>query len=462
MTVVKSEIKTEFTPSPHLLDHGYGATPLNQVMSSAIPVQAPPVKRKLNLESHHFVIPSVVPITHEFKPPQPKKPRRQTPVKKNTRYDTSLSLLTKKFSDLLEKSPNGVVDLNKASQELNVQKRRIYDITNVLEGIGILEKKSKNNIQWKGAQGENSNFLSLTRHMQKLDDLENTLDRLISSAESELRKLNNDRYGYVTYQDLRSIGGFKNKTVMAIKAPPNTQLSVPAGEHQDSKYNIQMRSDAGEIEVFLCPENPPPVKPKPVPPMDLLLRDIKLSPGLFDLTTPPVPQLDSPTHKPISSQICRSLSFSKDSFDPGPSTSQSHSHPRQHSFTNGHTSSSSASHHQQQQQTAGNQLDLLQLSPLTMGYITSNGNTNGGGSAGGSETAKSEMPLIHEGEGLGPMVGRFNFNTQTEHSNLGIMDPLFCTSELVPLEPLMQSEYNFSLDATEGLADLFDYDFLSC
>lgn len=323
MTIVKSE-KTEFTPSPHLLDHGYGATPINQVMSSAIPSQAPTVKRKLNLESQHYV-PSVVPIKHEFKAPQPKRPKRQTPVKKNTRYDTSLSLLTKKFSDLLEKSPNGVVDLNKASQELQVQKRRIYDITNVLEGIGILEKKSKNNIQWKGGNGDSSNFLTLTRQLQMLDDQENALDVMIISAETELRKLNNDRYGYVTYQDLRSIDRFRHKTVMAIKAPPNTQLSVPTGETQEDKYSIQMKSEAGEIEVFLCPENVPPPKPKSVPPMDPLLRDIKLSPGLFDITTPPVPQLDSPTlqHKPISSQICRSLSFSKDSFDLGASTSTS-------------------------------------------------------------------------------------------------------------------------------------------
>jgi hypothetical protein len=35
------------------------------------------------------------------------------------------------------------------SQTLGVKKRRIYDITNVMEGIGIIEKQSKNIIQWK-------------------------------------------------------------------------------------------------------------------------------------------------------------------------------------------------------------------------------------------------------------------------------------------------------------------------
>lgn len=307
-------VKMESTPSPHLLDHGYGATPINQVMSSSIPTQAPAVKRKLNLETQHFV----VPITHEFKPPQPKKPKRQTPVKKNTRYDTSLSLLTKKFSELLEKSPNGVVDLNKASQELQVQKRRIYDITNVLEGIGILEKKSKNNIQWKGAGGDSKKYIILKKQLKVIENIENALDQLIGSAERNLIELNNDRYGYVTYQDLISIDKFRNKTVMAIKAPPNTQLSVPS-EVENSpthQYNIQMKSDLGEIEVFLCPENVSPVKSKSVvPPMDPLLRDLKLSPGLFDMTTPPVPLLDSPLvspmvhHRPISSQVSVSLNM---------------------------------------------------------------------------------------------------------------------------------------------------------
>lgn len=67
-----------------------------------------------------------------------------------SRYDSSLGLLTKKFVHLLqEASSNGVLDLNQAALKLGVQKRRIYDITNVLEGIGLISKKSKNNIQWR-------------------------------------------------------------------------------------------------------------------------------------------------------------------------------------------------------------------------------------------------------------------------------------------------------------------------
>lgn len=64
------------------------------------------------------------------------------------RYETSLGILTKRFVSLLRSSNNGILDLNHAAELLDVQKRRIYDITNVLEGIGVIEKNSKNNIKW--------------------------------------------------------------------------------------------------------------------------------------------------------------------------------------------------------------------------------------------------------------------------------------------------------------------------
>jgi len=43
---------------------------------------------------------------------------------------------------------NKCLDLNWAMKILNVQKRRIYDITNVLEGINLIERYKKNHVRW--------------------------------------------------------------------------------------------------------------------------------------------------------------------------------------------------------------------------------------------------------------------------------------------------------------------------
>ena len=45
---------------------------------------------------------------------------------------------------------DNILDLNEASKLLKVHKRRIYDITNVLEGIGYIEKIHKNIVRWIG------------------------------------------------------------------------------------------------------------------------------------------------------------------------------------------------------------------------------------------------------------------------------------------------------------------------
>ncbi|XP_050407380.1 transcription factor E2F3 [Patella vulgata] len=189
----------------------------------------------------------------------------RSPLEK-TRYDTSLGLLTKKFVGLLRSATDGVVDLNKAAELLEVQKRRIYDITNVLEGISLIQKKSKNNIQWKGATNSIAANTSLTTvistdavdlhsDIADLDAKENRLDEAIKNCTRQLKLLTEDRdnakQAYVTYQDIRSLKSLDERTVIAIKAPPETRLEVP------DPSKIWLKSQKGPIDVFLCPEDMP-------------------------------------------------------------------------------------------------------------------------------------------------------------------------------------------------------------
>ncbi|XP_003411557.2 transcription factor E2F1 [Loxodonta africana] len=215
----------------------------------------PPVKRRLDLETDHQYLAETS---------GPGRGRGRHPGKgvkspgEKSRYETSLNLTTKRFLDLLSRSADGVVDLNWAAEELKVQKRRIYDITNVLEGIQLIAKKSKNHIQWLGshtAVGISGQLEGLTQDLRHLQESERQLDHLIHVCTTQLRLLSEDadsqRLAYVTCQDLRSIADPAEQMVVVIKAPPETQLqAVDSSE----TFQIYLKSKQGPIDVFLCPE----------------------------------------------------------------------------------------------------------------------------------------------------------------------------------------------------------------
>lgn len=244
-----------------------------------------PAKRKLDLEGLDFRTPKGKGRTLA-QLPSPRTPK--SPGEK-TRYDTSLGLLTKKFIHLLSESADGVLDLNRAAEVLGVQKRRIYDITNVLEGIQLIRKKSKNNIQWMGTGIFEDAALAakqqaLRGELAELAKGERALEQLLHDCALQLRQLtdheDNQRLAYVTYQDLRTISSFQEQTVIAVKAPPETRLEVP--DFSEDNLQLHLKSTNGPIEVYLCPEEIPedsPTKQHDVPPA----------------TTTPPPQ-DSSTH----------------------------------------------------------------------------------------------------------------------------------------------------------------------
>ncbi|NP_001123287.1 E2F transcription factor 3 [Strongylocentrotus purpuratus] len=274
ITNISSNIKEEF--DQEILDV-VGFTPEFDSTKGMRPqLGRPPAKRKLELDSAG-VRPTNVASSTAFKTPSPrpsaktKKPRAPTrsPMEKS-RYDTSLGLLTKRFVGLLRGAPDGVLDLNRAAEVLEVQKRRIYDITNVLEGIKLITKKSKNNIQWKGASSSvaihpgdsqlSAETVNLHSELNDLEAQEKRLDELLRNASTQLKTLTEDpdnaRYAYVTYHDIRGIQSFEDQTVIAIKAPPETRLEVPDPK-ESTNIQIWLKSTRGQIEVYLCPDDNP-------------------------------------------------------------------------------------------------------------------------------------------------------------------------------------------------------------
>ncbi|CAO2579963.1 Transcription factor E2F5 (Fragment), partial [Lemmus lemmus] len=213
------------------------------------------------------------------------------PAALSSRHEKSLGLLTTKFVSLLQEAQDGVLDLKAAADTLAVrQKRRIYDITNVLEGIDLIEKKSKNSIQWKGV-GAGCNTKEVIDRLRflkaEIEDLElkeRELDQqklwLQQSIKNVMEDSINNRYpsdtfSYVTHEDICDC--FNGDTLLAIQAPSGTQLEVPIpemGQNGQKKYQINLKSHSGPIHVLLINKESSSSKPVvfPVPPPDDLTQ----------------------------------------------------------------------------------------------------------------------------------------------------------------------------------------------
>ena len=69
---------------------------------------------------------------------------------KKTRQSKSLSLLCERFLSLYSSGYENLISLDEVCSTLGVERRRIYDIVNVLEAVEVVVKKGKNQYAWFG------------------------------------------------------------------------------------------------------------------------------------------------------------------------------------------------------------------------------------------------------------------------------------------------------------------------
>ncbi|KAL3312936.1 Transcription factor e2f4 [Cichlidogyrus casuarinus] len=195
-------------------------------------------------------------------------PMDQQSIKDINRHEKSLGLLTEKFVQLLKEAPDGILDLKMAADFLAVrQKRRIYDITNVLEGIGLIEKRTKNSIQWKGGSAATNGpdiqarLDELQAEVEYLGNLEKKVDehkqKIIQSLNNCMEDLDNSDFAYVTNKDLIQL--FPEKTIIAIKAPSGTRIEAPIPDNNNEQtslsikksYRLNVKSTSTPVQAYL-------------------------------------------------------------------------------------------------------------------------------------------------------------------------------------------------------------------
>ena len=206
--------------------------------------------------------------------------------KKRLRQENSLGELTKNFIDCVKSKGLEQININEIVKKLKVKKRRIYDITNVLEGIGYIKKLGKNQIKWIKtdflkentiSNNEDSNKINYFLELQKENE---KLDLFLNEINLEFEKLSEKQetkqYSYVTYDDLKNLAENNNNKMIAIKAPLDTSIEIIDSKNiKDIKENINnifnddkeilddlqkenqifMESKTGEISVYVIFNN---------------------------------------------------------------------------------------------------------------------------------------------------------------------------------------------------------------
>lgn len=173
-----------------------------------------------------------------------------------SRHDSSLSLLTLRFAELLRSEQQTRLDLNYAARALGVQKRRIYDITNVLEGIGIIAKTSKNTVELRLSTPHHELSKICTEEVDKPAltsscAFENLLNVYTMEAAQYLSHLALDgaREGalYIGEGSLLSTSCLRWNTVLALRAPIGTNLEIPDSVERSTLW---LQAPTGQIELY--------------------------------------------------------------------------------------------------------------------------------------------------------------------------------------------------------------------
>ena len=182
--------------------------------------------------------------------------------------ENSLGQLTKNFINYIKITGKKSININDLVNELGVKKRRIYDITNVLQGIGYLQKSGKNEIVWIKTingkakskkklinQKKNSNISNKQKlNIEQLEQEKEMLDGKINNFKDEFnsiaKKVDFEKYGYITTDDLKTLSINDKVDLLIIKATKGTVMNIVDKNDIKITYDkVKKLMESGEMKM---------------------------------------------------------------------------------------------------------------------------------------------------------------------------------------------------------------------
>lgn len=97
----------------------------------------------------------------------------------------------------------------------------------------------------------NLDRISLMRNdLDELKENERQLDSLIEKIKQCSKRQSDSKLAYVTSQDLHNIDMYRDQMIMVVKAPPESQLILMDGV----PHPLVLKSEKDEIDIFFCPD----------------------------------------------------------------------------------------------------------------------------------------------------------------------------------------------------------------
>ncbi|OHT08369.1 hypothetical protein TRFO_23212 [Tritrichomonas foetus] len=108
---------------------------------------------------------------------------KESNEKESRKYTDQFKTSIQSFIHNVEESGSKIVSVNKSCSKFGFQRRRFYDVLNVLEAIGVCNKLNAESVQWLGLSNIPSTLLMIQKTW-RVDNTKSTLEDIFQTEQS--------------------------------------------------------------------------------------------------------------------------------------------------------------------------------------------------------------------------------------------------------------------------------------